>query len=140
MLSSWQSGPMPWVPVGRPEVVEVVLVGSLHMKHLAEESLLRHVQGRDLEEVVDAVLQHHTMQAGALAGVDELPYFLQGHGGRHLDGHVLAVFHGVECQGNVVYPVGGNIDEVDVLPIAHGLVSLGAAAISRGTWPPMLDK
>ena len=33
----------PVLPVGRPEVVEVVQIGALHMEHLAEESLLSHV-------------------------------------------------------------------------------------------------
>ena len=127
----------PVVPVGRPEVVEVVQVGPLHVQHLAEESLLRHVQRSQFEEVVDAVLEHHAMLAGALAGVDELPYLVHIEGCGHLDGHVLAVLHRVDRQRHMVYPVGGDVDEVNVVAQAHFLVCLRRAAVGRCTLPPV---
>ena len=110
------------------------------MEHLAEESLLCHVQCGQLEEVVDAVLEHHAVQTGALCRVDELPYLVHVHGGRHLDGHMLAVLHGIEGDGHVVHPVGGNVDEVDVVAPAHLLIGFGAAAIGCGTGAPELLK
>ena len=123
----------PVVPIFRPEVVEVVQIGALHVQHLPEKTLLGHVQHGDLEKVVDAVLQHHAVLAGAFAGVDEQPYLVQRHGGGHLDSHVLAVFHGIDGQRHMVHPVGGDVDKVDVVAVAHRLVGLGAATVARRT-------
>ena len=108
------------------------------MEHLTEESLLCHVQCGELEEVVNAVLEHHTMLAGALRGVDELPYLLHVCGSGHLNSHMLAVLHCIEGQGHVMYPVGGDVDEVNVVAVAHLLIGLSRAAVGSGTWTAML--
>ena len=112
------------LPVGIPERRQVVAVSPLHVKHFAEDTLLRHVQRVQFEEVVTAVLQHHAVQAGLLGQVDQLPDFRQVHRRRHLDGHVLAVRHRLPGDEEVVFPVGGDVDEVDVLAPAEFFISV----------------
>ena len=108
-------------------------IGTLHIEHLAEHSVLRHIEAVELEEVITAVLKHHTVQADLLAEVDERPYLAQVHGRRHLDGHVLAMLHGILGHNKVVEPVGGDIHQVDVLALAQFLVSvLTVIYIGRG--------
>lgn len=58
-----------------PVRLEVVDVAAGSVKHLAEETLLGHVEGGHLEEVVDAVLEHHAVPLGTLGRVDQLPAF-----------------------------------------------------------------
>ncbi len=121
------------LPVHIPELGEVMTIGTLHIEHLAEHSVLRHIEAVELEEVITAVLKHHTVQAGLLAEVDERPYLAQVHGRRHLDGHVLAMLHGILGHNKVVEPVGGDIHQVDVLALAQLLVSvLTVIYICRG--------
>ena len=79
-----------------PEGFEVVDVGPLGLEQLAEEPVLRHVERRELEEVIDAVLEHHAVALPLLGRVDQLPALLERRGGRHLDGHMLALLHGVD--------------------------------------------
>ena len=73
------------LPVGFPEGRQVVAVGALYIQHLAEHSVLGHVKAVELEEVVAAGLEHHTVQAGLLREVDELPNLAEVHSRGHLD-------------------------------------------------------
>ena len=77
-------------------VVEVVDIATLGVQNFTEDTLLSHIQRCKLEEVVDAVLEHHAVFASALRGIDELPQLLQGEGCGHLYNHVLAALHCVE--------------------------------------------
>ena len=108
-------------------------IGSLHVDDLAKESLLRHVQRVQLEKVVAAVFENHAVQSLLLRHVDELPDFVHIHGRGHLDGHVLAVFHRLASHEEVVDPVGGDIDHVDVCALAEFLVAV-FARIDFGRW------
>ena len=56
------------------------------MQHFSKRTLLRKLQGHHLEEIIAAVLQNHAVPAGTLGGIDKVPAFLEGIGGRHLDG------------------------------------------------------
>ena len=123
------------LPISFPNAwfVEHVDVGTLCADDFAEESLLSHVQGAHLVIVIAAVLQEHAMQAVLLAQVDEFPALLQVHGAWHFDGCMLAVFQGTFGNGEMMVPVGGNVYQVDVLPLAHVDVSCRSAVdVSRG--------
>ena len=114
------------LPIVGPEVVEVVDVGALGAYDFAENAVLGHVERVHLEPVVAAVFENHAVLAGFLAQVDEFPALLEVHGRRHLDGRVLAVFKGTLGHGEMVVPVGGHVNEVDVVALAELFVSLGA--------------
>ena len=118
-------------PIIVPELVQVMDIRPLCPYHLAEDTVLRHVQRVHLEPVVAAVLQHHAVLARAFAQVNQLPALLQIHGGRHLQGHVLAVLHSIFRNGEVVQPVGGDIHQVNVVALAQGLVALLARVDRR---------
>ena len=115
-----------------PEGLEVMYIAALDVQDVAEEALLGHVEGGELEEVVDAVLEHHAVAAGLLGGVDKLPAFVEIHGSGHFHGHVLAVFHGVDGHGDVVLPVGGDVYDVDVGAFAELFPALLAAILGGG--------
>ncbi len=72
------------------------------------------------------------MLAGFLGGVYESPYLVEGHGGGHLDGGVLAVFHGVETHGRMVVPVGGYVHKVDVVALNKLLPCVFRTAVCGG--------
>ena len=112
------------LPVVIPEVVEVVDVGTFTTEHLTEDAVLRHVQGVELVPVIAAVLKNHAVLAGLLAEFNELPALCQVHGRGHLDGGVLAIFQRALGHGEVVIPVGGDIDDVNVLALAEFLITL----------------
>ena len=77
-------------------VVEVVDIATLGVQNLTENVVLSHIQNREFEEIVDAVLEHHTVLASALRSVYELPQLLQSEGCWHLYNHVLATLHCIE--------------------------------------------
>ena len=70
------------------------------------------------------------MEAGLLRHVHKCPAVFQGIGRGDLDGRVLAMLHGIEGNRDVVYPVGADIDQVDVIPLAEFLESFSGAAVS----------
>ena len=112
------------LPVVVPELRQFVAIGTLCVDDLTEETLLCHVERVQLEEVVAAVLQNHAVQALLLGEVDELPDFVHVHGRRHLDGHVLTVLQCLLGHQEVVYPVGGDVDHVDVGALAEFLIAI----------------
>ena len=123
----------PVAGVGLPEGIQVVLVGTLGVDGFADGAGLDHREGGHLEEVIAAVLKHDAVTAGAFGRVHEGPDVLEGTGGRHLDGGVLALFHGVEGHGDVVAPVGAHIHDIQVLLLAEGLPGLvGTGIFLRG--------
>ena len=63
------------------------------------------------------------MQALAFAQVDELPALLQVHSRGDLDGYVLTVLQRTLGYGEVVQPVSGYIDQVDVIAFAEFLIA-----------------
>jgi hypothetical protein len=109
----------PVVVVVGPELGEVVEIAAFGVEHLAEETLLGHVEGVHLKEVVNAVLKHHAVELLLLGLVDKRPDFLEAGGSGHLDSGVLAVVHCVEGHGSVCLPVGDNIHEVYVVTLAE---------------------
>ena len=114
------------LPVVVPEVVEVVDVCALCAQYLSEYAVLRHVERAHLKPVVAAVFQDHAVELLLLGEVHQLPALLQVHGRWHLVGHVLAVLQRTSCHDGVMLPVCGDIDEVNVVAAAEGLVALGA--------------
>ena len=114
----------PVVVIRIPEIRQIVYICTLGMDDLAEETLLGHIEARELEEVIDAVLEHHAVAARTLRGVDQLPALGHAHGGGNLHGYVLAVLHGIYCDGHMVHPVGRNIYKVYIVTLAKLLVCL----------------
>ena len=110
------------------------------MYHFSEEAFAGHLQCRQLEEIVAAVLQYHTVQAFALSHVDQRPAVFQGIGGRHFDSHMLAVLHGIEGHRYMVLPVGAYIYEVDIRIFAQLLEGFHAAGIFRSRREAALRK
>ncbi len=59
-------------------------VGPFTMDNFTEHSLLCHVEGGYLEKVVIAVFKLHTMSAGLLRSVHQLPAFIDRECSRYL--------------------------------------------------------
>ena len=114
-------------PVSIPEVFQAVDVGALGTDDVAEYAVLSHCQGVHLVIVVAAVFQDEAMLAGLLTHVDQAPALVQVHGTRHLDGSMLAVFHGTLSHWEMVVPVGSDVNQVDVWALAQFLVTLFSA-------------
>ena len=106
-------------------------IGSLRAEDFAEESLLSHIQCSELKEVIDAVLQHHTVTLGTLGGIDDIPGFLESHHGGHFAGYVLPLVHRIDHHLSMVSPVGSDVDEVDIVTIAECLPGILLTAIAR---------
>jgi hypothetical protein len=97
------------------DLAQVVDVGRLRVRQLAEEPGPHHVQDHELVLAVAAVLEHHAMPARALGGVHQAPAVLEGRGRRDLHEHVLPRLHGRHRHGNVPAPRRRDVDDVEVV-------------------------
>ena len=122
----------PVFPVSLPERIQIVVVGAFGMDDFTENTLLSHGESRELEEIVAAVLKNHAVPAGTLGSVHQIPASLQGFGRRNLDGYMLAVLHGIQGHGNVVYPVGADVNEIHVGVFAERLIRGFLSAVHIG--------
>ena len=102
-------------------------VGTLSTQHFAEDTVLSHIEGTQFEPVVAAVLKNHTMLAGLLGKVDELPALFEIHSRRNLDGCVLAILESTLGNREMVVPIGSNVNKVNVGTLAEFLITLLAA-------------
>ena len=66
-----------------------------------------------------------------LGHVYQSPDFIQGSSCRYFYCDILTVLHRVQGDRDVVYPVGADIYQVDVIPFAQLLVNLGVPGITR---------
>ena len=108
------------IPVG----FEVVNIGAFGVEYLAEQPVLSHVERRQLEEVIDTVLEHHAVALCLLGSVDQLPALVERHGGWDFDGDMLAVLHGINRHRDVQLPRGADVNQVDVIAPAKFLPPL----------------
>ena len=100
-------------------------VGSLEVGERTEEPLALHGEHGLVEGVVAAVLEHEAVAAGLLSRVDKLPTLAGSGGGGYLDGHVLAVLHGIAGHGGVGEPVGAYVYQIDVVSFTQLAPSVG---------------
>ena len=107
-----------------PVIGKEVNISTFHVIDLAEQPLLGHVQGRHLEEIVAAVLQHHAVPTGALAGIDKLPAIVDRQSHRHLTGDMVPMLQRIQRNRHMRQPVRADIDQVDVIPVAQLLIGL----------------
>ncbi len=120
----------PVVVILGPIGFEAMQVASLDVHQFTEDTVLRHIERCHLEEVIDAVFEHHAMELGAFCHVDHVPNLLHRQGCGHFASHVLAVLHGIEHHGSVVNPVGANVYKIDVRTFTNSLPGILAACIS----------
>ena len=113
-----------------PEGLEVVDVGTLGAEDITEEALLSHVERGELEEVIDAVLEHHAVTLRALSRVDDVPSFLEGRHSWYFTSDVLALLHSIDHHRGVTCPVGSDVDQVNVGAVAELLPCVFATAVS----------
>ena len=104
-------------------------IRTLGTKHLAEEALLCHVERSEFEEVIHTVLQHHAVTLGALGGVDDIPRFLEAAHSGDFTSYVLALLHSVDHHRSMAYPVGDDVDEVDIRAVTELLPCFLATTI-----------
>ena len=113
--------------ITRPVLFEAVDIAALRMNDFSEKTLLRHVEGREFEEVVHAVLDHHAVAACPFGGVDQLPALGDALRGGNFQGDVLAVFHGIDGHRDVLQPRGDDVHQVEVVALAELFPALLAA-------------
>ena len=99
-------------------------IRTLYMKHFTKNSVLSHIQGCKLKEIVYTILKLHTMLSRALGSVDKLPDFIKGHSRRYLNGSMLSMLHGIKSYRGMMNPVGNDIYKVEVFSFAHLLIGL----------------
>ena len=99
-------------------------IGTFSAEHFSEDTSLFHIERSHLEIVVAAVFENHTVLAGLFRQVDKAPAFVKVHCRGDFDGSVLTVFECALCYGEMMVPVGGYVDEVDVRTLAELFVSL----------------
>ena len=116
------------VPIG----LQVMAVRSLHMDDFTEHALLDHVQAGQLEEIVAAVFQHHAVLAGTLGRVHQGPAFRDGRRSGHLDGDMLPMLHRIDRDRGMKLPGNGQVNQVDVIPLAELLVAFLTAVFIQG--------
>ena len=68
-----------FLPIVRPEVIQIMDICTLRTENLAEDALLSHVQGVHLKPVIAAVFKNHAVLARFFAQVDKIPALLQIH-------------------------------------------------------------
>ena len=107
-------------------------IGAFGVEYLAEQPVLSHVERRQLEEVVDTVLEHHAVALCLLGSVDQLPALVERHGGWDFDGDMLAVLHGINRHRDVQLPRGADVNQVDVIAQAKFLPPLLPAVRGGG--------
>ena len=130
----------PVVPIGVPERIQIVMIGTLSMENLSEQALLSHRKDGHLIEIIAAVLKHHAMLTGLLGHVDQSPDVLQRSRGRNLHRDILAMLHRIERDRNVMLPVSADVDKVDVVTLAEFLVGLSGSGITGSLrQPPVLQ-
>ena len=95
-------------------VAQVMLVAAAAVDHFAEQPLLDHVQQCQFFAAVAAVFQQHARFAGAAAGADEFPAFVDRAGAADFAGHILSGVHRVNGDAEMHLPAGGNQNAVDV--------------------------
>src|SRR5690554_361575 len=115
-----------------PEIFQHVDIGTLGIEDLSKYSLLGHVECGQFKEVVHAVFELHAVLLGAFGRIDDVPDLLQRHGGGNFAGSVLPLLHGIDQHRGVMYPVGRDIYQIDILPLAEFLPGLFAAAVCCG--------
>ena len=114
------------LPVIIPELREFVAIGTHRVDDFAEKPLLSHVERVEFEEIVAAILKNHAVQTLLFREVDELPDFVHVHRRRHFNRHVLTAQQRLFRHEEVVNPVGGDINHVDVVALAKFLVAVFA--------------
>ena len=120
----------PIVVIFGPIGFEAMQVSALDVHQFSEDTVLRHVERRHLEEVIDAVLEHHAVELCALGSIDHIPDFLHCQGRRHLASDVLAMLHGIKHHRGMVNPVGADINKVNVRTFANCFPRIFATGVS----------
>ena len=110
------------------------------MQNLTEETLLCHVEGGQLKEVVHAVFQHHAMFLCAFSRIDQCPNLIHVGCCGYFNGHMLSMVHGIKCYWHMMNPVGCDVDDVDVLAFAHLLVCIYTATVGHSSMSSMFIK
>jgi hypothetical protein len=114
-------------------------VAAFEVRKLSKNTFPNHPEAGHLKGIIAAVFQHHAVHAGAFCGVYKRPAFLYGNGGRHLQGNILAAFHGIDSNLGMELPGGSNIHKVNVRKFAEAFPAvwsnefkcLGAAPVQE---------
>lgn len=124
-------GHPPVVPIIRPELFEVVDISTLYSEDFPEQTVLRHIQSRHLEEVVNTVFKLHAMFACSFGSIDKCPYFIEIHCGRNFYGDMLSVLHRIYGHFGMMLPVRTDVYQVYVLAVAKLFPGIFGSGIGR---------
>ncbi|OQB98834.1 MAG: hypothetical protein BWX80_03914 [Candidatus Hydrogenedentes bacterium ADurb.Bin101] len=114
------------------DIADVMQVAAFRMEQVAEHTPAHHVQDRHFRAPIAAVFHHNAVLPLCLGGFHQLPAFLEGDGGGHLGGGVLAVFHGGNAYGHVQFVGRGRVHQVQVLFRAQAFKIAFTLRIARG--------
>src|SRR5262245_6615824 len=89
------------------------------MNNLPEVSLPYHVQRHQLEEIVAAVLEDHAMLFCFFGCFHQLPALFDSDSSGNLRCRVLSVFHSINGHWSMKLPRCSDVDQIDILPVAH---------------------
>ena len=109
---------------------QVVDVGALGVRQLAEDACPHHVEHEHLAPAVAAVLEDRAVPARRFGGVDELPALLDRLHPGHLAAHVRAALHRGDRHGQVPVPGRRDVDQVEVASLAEVLEVVVAVGVA----------
>lgn len=128
-----QPPPRPLVVRGvEHQAAQIVDIGTGAVQQIAEQARMRHPQHPHLVPAVAAVLQLHTVSAGALREVDQLPQLVQTQRKGAFHAHMLAVEHRGLRHLEVPVPRRGRVHEVDVAALAEVFEVLVTVGVDGG--------
>lgn len=107
-------------------VTKIVVVSTLAVKDLAEESLLYHIKNEHLILSVAAVFEHHYRNTGALVCLYKIPALIEVVSAPDLGSYVFACIHAVDADLNVSIPRGGNYNTI-YLGLVYNISVIGIA-------------
>ena len=87
--------------------------------NFTEKSLACHIQGHEFEKVIAAILKHHAVPPGLFRCFHKLPALIKRCCGRHFNGSVFALLHGINSHGGMPFPGCGDVDQVNVFAFTH---------------------
>ena len=106
-------------------IPQIVTVSAFRMNELAEQSLLRHIEDRQLMASVTAVLHEHAGHPCLFRGPDQLPALLDAGGAAHFHGGIESGVHGIQTDLHVGGPAGRRQNGVQALDLQQRAVVRG---------------
>ena len=110
-------------PIRIPEPFKTMDVCAFCTNHFTEQTSLLHGESCHFVLIIAAVFEDETVEASFFRKVNQAPALFEVHGRRHFDSSVLSILHCELGHGIVVVPVGGDVNQIDVVALADFFIT-----------------